>query len=293
MIDSAESPSLEIIREERPRGPFRCIVFDFDGTLSLLRGDWQGLMIPRMVEILAATGTGESQAQLHALVADFVTRLTGQPTMQQMEALCDEVVRRGRPRPDSRAYLEEYLTQLLARTAQRVQAVQSGAATPDAMMVPGARPLVERLARRGLIVAISSGTELLHVRMETAVLGLDAYFGSRIFGPIDNDPRFSKQRVLEQLMTERGLAAGEIACIGDGPAEILAARAVGALALGVASDEIDRSGRINTLKREHLLRAGAHAIVPDYSDLAPILRLLLATDQPPPTPDPRLPTPDS
>ncbi len=275
MTDSAEPAPLDIVRSERPRGPFRCIVFDFDGTLSLLRGDWQGLMIPRMVEVLAATGTGESSDVLHALVADFVTRLTGQPTMLKLVALCDDVARRGQPRPDARDYLDEYLTKLLARTADRVQAVNSGATAADEMLVPGSRLLVERLARRGLLLAISSGTELSHVQSETAVLGLDPYFGPRIFGPIDNDPRFSKQRVLEQLIAERGLRGHEIACIGDGPAEILAARAVGALALGVASDEINRSGRVNALKREHLLRAGADAIVADYSDLAPILRCLL------------------
>jgi hypothetical protein len=59
MSDSAEPSQPEIVRSDHPRGPFRCVVFDFDGTLSLLRGNWQGLMIPRMVEILADTGTGE------------------------------------------------------------------------------------------------------------------------------------------------------------------------------------------------------------------------------------------
>jgi phosphoglycolate phosphatase-like HAD superfamily hydrolase len=142
-------------------------------------------------------------------------------------------------------------------------------------MVPGSRSLVERLARRGLLLVISSGTELDHVRQETAVLGLDPYFGPRIFGPVKNDRSFSKQRVLETLIAERGLAGSEIACIGDGPAEILAAQAVGGLAIGVASDEIERSGRMNPLKRDHLLRAGADVIVPDYRSIAAILRFLL------------------
>jgi len=44
--------------------------------------------------------------------------------------------------------------------------------------------------------------------------------------------------------------------------------------VGVASDEVHRSGRINPLKREHLLRAGADVIVPDYRNLVPLLRLL-------------------
>jgi phosphoglycolate phosphatase-like HAD superfamily hydrolase len=273
MTDTAE-PEPEFVHLDRPRGPFRAIVFDFDGTLSLLRGNWQGLMIPPMVETLAALGTGESRDVLTALVSDFVTRLTGQPTMLQMEALCDEVARRDWPRPNPQAHLDEYLEQLLAQTAERVNAVKSGTRPADDLMVPGSRPLVERLARRGLMLVISSGTELAHVREETAVLGLDPFFGPRIFGPIENDRTFSKQRVLETLIAERGLCGSEIACIGDGPAEILAAKAVGALAIGVASDEIERSGHINALKRDHLLRAGADVIVADYRDIDGILDLL-------------------
>jgi phosphoglycolate phosphatase len=80
---------------------------------------------------------------------------------------------------------------------------------------------------------------------------------------------------LETLMAERGLRGNEIACIGDGPTEILAARAVGALAIGVASDEVERSGQVNALKREHLIRAGADMIVADYRDHEPILRMLV------------------
>ncbi|MEX2173918.1 MAG: HAD family hydrolase, partial [Pirellulaceae bacterium] len=221
MLDTAEKPWLETVCPDHPRGPFRAIVFDFDGTLSLLRGNWQGLMIPPMVEHLAATGTHESRAELEGVVAEFVTRLTGQPTMLQMQAFADEIVRRRGARPDPQLHLAEYLQRLLAQTAGRIDAVKSGRATPDDMLIPGARPLVERRARRGLLLAISSGTELLHVQQETAILGIDPFFGPRIFGPIENDPTFSKQRVLEQLIAERGLKGCEIACIGDGPAEIL------------------------------------------------------------------------
>ena len=142
------------------------------------------------------------------------------------------------------------------------------------MLIPGARPLVEELHRRGLLLVIASGTELDHVRRETLVLQLGTYFGERVFGPLANDPRFSKEAVLRQLIREHGLRGEEIVAIGDGPAEMLAVKAVGGLALGVASDEVAMSGQINRLKRDHLLRAGADAIVPDYRQLDIILRLL-------------------
>lgn len=249
-------------------------MLDFDGTLSLLRGDWQGLMIPPMVEALANTGTRETREQLTAIVEEFVTRLTGQPTIRQMLALCDEVEKRGHPRPDAAVHLADYLERLLSRTRQRIEAVQAGRAAVDSMLVPGSRSLLEQLNRAGWLLTIASGTELAEVRAESVVLQIDRYFGERIYGPVNNDPRFSKELVLRQLVKDHGLRPDEIVAIGDGPAEILAIKAVGGLAVGVASEEVRRDGRVNPLKREHLLRSGADIIIGDYSDLAAVLKIL-------------------
>jgi len=275
MLDTPASRALEIVNPEFPRGPFRCVVFDFDGTLSLLRGDWQGIMVPMMVESLAATGSDESREALTALIEEFVTRLTGQPTMKQIDALQAEVIHRGGQPPDAQAYLGRYLDALLSRTAARTDAIQSGRKTADDFLVRGSRALLDDIHRRGLTMAIASGTELAHVQREAVILGLDRYFGPRIFGPVENDSRFTKEAALRQLMAEYHLQGHEIASLGDGPAEILAIKAVGGLAIGVASDEVYQDGRINPLKRKHLLRAGADVIVPDYHDFSTLLGLLL------------------
>src|SRR4051794_2732685 len=272
---AGEAPAaIELINANYLRGPFRCAVFDFDGTLSLLRGDWQGLMVPMMVDALAATASGESREQLTAIVEEFVTRLTGQPTMQQMLALCDEVEKRGKPRPDPHVYFQRYMDMLLSRTEGRIHDVKSGRATTDQMLVPGARPLADRLHAAGWLLVIASGTELSDVQRESGVLKIDHYFGNRIFGPINNNPQFAKERVLRQLMSEHDLRGDQIASIGDGPAEMLAIKAVGGLAIGVASDEVHQDGRNNHLKREHLLRSGADVIIPDYRELDSVPRLL-------------------
>ena len=274
MSVSAGADWLEIVNSGHPRGPFRCVVFDFDGTLSLLRGNWQGLMVPMMVRELAATRSGETERELTTIVEEYVTRLTGQPTLRQMEALADEVCRRGCPRPDPAVHLARYLNQLLSRTAERIAALMAGRVPIGQMLVPGALPLVEHLAGRDMLLVIASGTLLSDVERESQVLRLDRHFAPRIFGPVANDAAFSKEAVLRQLMREHDLRASEIVAIGDGPAEILAAKAVGGLALGVASDEVAMSGKINRLKREHLLRAGADLIVPDYRQLDALLRVL-------------------
>ncbi len=274
MSSSAGTDWLEVVNTARPRGPFRCAIFDFDGTLSLLRSNWQGLMVPMMVRELAATGSGESERELTDLVEEFVTRLTGQPTMRQMEALADEICRRGSPRPDPAAYLARYLDQLLSRTAQRIADVEAGRVPIEQMLVPGTLPLVEQLAACGMLLVIASGTLLADVERESRVSQLDRHFAPRVFGPVANDAAFSKEAVLRQLMREHGLRGDQIVAIGDGPAEMLAAKAVGGLALGVASDEVAMSGQVNRLKRDHLLRAGADLIVPDYRQLDALLRVL-------------------
>jgi phosphoglycolate phosphatase-like HAD superfamily hydrolase len=274
MIELAAPAPLEVINPSHLRGPFRAAVFDFDGTLSLLRGNWQGLMVPMMVETLAATGGGESREALTAIVEEFVTRLTGQPTMQQMLALADEVEKRGRPRPNPEEHLARYLDRLISRTAGRIESIAQGPAKPDEFLVPGSRPIVERLMSAGWLLAVASGTELSDVERESEILDIDRYFGGRIFGPVNNSPQFSKERTFRRLLAEHGLAAEELVAIGDGPAVILAIKAVGGLALGVASDEVHQDGRVNRLKRDHLIRSGVDVIVPDYRHIAPVLKLL-------------------
>ena len=274
MTVPTEPNSLEIVNSNRPRGPVRCAVFDFDGTLSLVRADWQGLMVPMMVEALAATGTSESTEALTALVADFVTRLTGQPTMRQMEALAAELIRRGSPQPDPQFYLDRFLEKLLSRTAERIAAVQSGQMQREELLIAGSRPLLDALQSQGILLAVASGTELAHVEREARLLGIDHFFTEGIFGPETNSSAFSKEAVMRQLLAKHNLRGNQLIAIGDGPAEILAAKSLGALALGVASDEVHHDGRLNPLKREHLIRAGADIIIPDYQQLPAILDLL-------------------
>jgi hypothetical protein len=86
---------IEILRPDLPRGRFRSVLFDFDGTLSLIREGWPQVMIPMMTAVLRETDTAESDADLAAAVEEFVMRLNGRQTIYQMIQLADEVRRRG------------------------------------------------------------------------------------------------------------------------------------------------------------------------------------------------------
>src|SRR5271169_1597297 len=87
--------SVEVVREVKLDVAPRFALFDFDGTLSLVREGWPDVMIPMMVEELAATGSDESQAKLTALVRNFVMDLNGKQTIYQMIRLAEEIKARG------------------------------------------------------------------------------------------------------------------------------------------------------------------------------------------------------
>src|SRR5262245_20162465 len=94
---------IQIIRPATLSHP-RAVLFDFDGTLSLIRSGWMDVMIPMMVEILADLRTGESEAELTAVVEEFVWRLTGKDTIYQMIGLAEEVQKRSGTTADPVAY---------------------------------------------------------------------------------------------------------------------------------------------------------------------------------------------
>src|SRR5689334_16748336 len=117
----------------------RVVLFDFDGTLSLIRSGWMDVMVPMMVEMLSELKTGETEEQLRSVVEDFVWKLTGQETIYQMIALADAVMARGGKPLEPLAYKRIYLDRLWEKIKARVAELRSGHVAPDKYLMPGAR----------------------------------------------------------------------------------------------------------------------------------------------------------
>lgn len=262
----------EIIRSNRPQPP-RVAVFDFDGTLSLLRRNWQGIMVPQMVETLQAADPQSPPAELQAVVERFVLELTGLPTIVQMRRLADEVQARGGAPRDPHDYLARYQSELLAQSGARVQAIRQNTAAPDEHLVRGARAVLEALAGRGVLLVLCSGTERSDVVAELEVLDLARYFDGRVHCPVNNDPAFTKLAVLERELLAAGYSGADLVALGDGPTEIAAVKKVGGIAIGVATDEVTLAGP-DPRKRQALLAAGADLIIPDFRDPLALLAWL-------------------
>jgi phosphoglycolate phosphatase-like HAD superfamily hydrolase len=264
---------IEVLRPDLPRGRFRSVLFDFDGTLSLVREGWPDVMIPMMVDVLRETGTNESDAQLHAAVEEFVMRLNGRQTIYQMIQLGDEVRRRGGKPLEPLAYKHRYHYLLMERIHGRLAAVESGGARPEEWTVPGSHAFLEQLQRRGLTLYLASGTDLKYVLREAEMLGLVPYFGERIYGALDDYRNFSKQMIIDRILAENDLHGDELLGFGDGFVEIEEVKKVGGVAVAVASDEVRRQG-INAWKRNRLVQAGADIVIPEYRRSKALLRFL-------------------
>jgi phosphoglycolate phosphatase-like HAD superfamily hydrolase len=268
---------IEILSPHLPRGRFRSALFDFDGTLSLIREGWPQVMIPMMVDYLRQTGTRETPAELAAAVEEFVMRLNGRQTIYQMMQLADEVRRRGGQPLDPLAYKHHYHTLLLERIGARLDALEAGAAVPEDWTVPGSHALLAELRRRGLTLYLASGTDLPFVRREAHLLGLDDFFGPHIYGALDEYRNFSKQLVIQQILREHGLRGEELVGFGDGFVEIEEIKRVGGVAVAVASDEVRRRGT-NAWKRDRLVRAGADVVIPEYRRAGRLLAYLFGEE---------------
>jgi phosphoglycolate phosphatase-like HAD superfamily hydrolase len=265
--------TIELLRPDFPRGRFRAVLFDFDGTLSLIRRNWQNVMIPMMVDVLAQTGTHESRDELSAHVEEFVMRLNGRQTIYQMIQLAEEVRARGGEPLEPLAYKHRYHDLLWRQVGQRVDGLKAGKLTPTDWTVPEAHRLLEQLSRRGLSLYLASGTDLKYVRDEAATLALDHYFGTHIYGALDNYQDFSKAMIIERIIREMGVDGEQLLAFGDGFVEIEEVRRAGGVAIGVASEEESRSG-VNAWKRERLVRAGADVIIGDYRCQDRLLEIL-------------------
>jgi phosphoglycolate phosphatase len=284
MIEPTESTSppaeggrvgVEIPNPLPPRPEIGHVLFDFDGTLSLIRQGWPEVMVPMFVEALPRR-PGETDGALTALVLDDIMRLNGKQTIYQMIQLADRILERGGEPREPLWYKHEYLRRLELRIAGRTEGLARGTVPADAFLVHGARALLESLTARGLRLYLASGTDEPAVRREAALLDIDRYFGDQIYGALDDYKNFSKKMVIDRILRDHGIDGRRLLAFGDGYVEIENTKQVGGLAVAVASDEAaNGSGRVDEWKRRRLLGVGADVVIPDYHDALPLLDRLL------------------
>ena len=263
--------SVEVIRP--PGGGFRSALFDFDGTISLLREGWQQVMVPYFVETLSNAAPGGDRREIIDTVTDFVDRLTGKQTIYQCAALADEIRRRGGVPEEPGAYKAEYLRRLMLRISGRHASIKNKTAEPAEFLVAGSVEFLILLKKAGIKAYLASGTDEADVLAEAGLLGIGGFFDGGIFGARDEIKGDAKEGVIRGILRDGKIGGESLVSFGDGFVEIQLTKEAGGYAVAVATDEKKRSG-VDEWKRKRLLSAGADAVVADFSNAEGLAKFL-------------------
>ena len=279
---------IEVINEWEEKLQVTHAIFDHDGTLSTLREGWEEIMAPMMIKaILGERFFDADEALYHKArgrVLDFIDKTTGIQTLIQMQGLVKLVKEFGLvPEEkilDEFGYKEIYNNELLAMVREREAKVSRGELAIEDFTIKNSVLLLEALHNAGVTLYLASGTDHEDVINEAKILGYDHLFEGRIFGAMGDVTKEAKRIVLDRILDEIDHAkTGGLVLFGDGPVEIREARKRGGATVGIASNEVKRHG-LNRKKRARLIKAGADIVIPDFSQLPVLLRLLGVTEYP-------------
>lgn len=273
-----DDTNIEIVTGRRPAARIQHAIFDHDGTISALRQGWEAIMEPMMIAAIlgprAAACDDATHARVTRTVREFIDRTTGIQTLAQMKGLVDLVREFGfvpaSEIRDEHGYKAIYNDALMELVRERQTRVESGELTLVDWEIKNARLLLERLRAAGVTLYLASGTDEADVIREARALGYADLFTGGIFGAVGDLKVEAKRVVLERIITSGAIGGEHLAVFGDGPVEMREGRRRGAFTVGVASDEVRRHG-LDLKKRQRLIRAGADVIVPDFSQLDPLL----------------------
>lgn len=268
-----DATDIEIIVQPAPGLRVTHAIFDHDGTISTLRQGWEDVMEPMMVRAVLGDRYADADETLYARVVrrvrEFIDRTTGIQTLVQMQGLV-RLVREFGAVPekdvlDEHRYKAIYLDALMEVVRDRLARLARGELDVADFTVKGAPEFLRRLAEAGVQLYLASGTDEGDLVREAEALGYAPLFQGRIYGAVGDVTKEAKRIVLDRILADIGPAnVARLAAFGDGPVEIRETRKRSGLAVGVASDEVRRYG-LSMPKRARLIRAGAHLVVPDYS----------------------------
>lgn len=273
---------IEIVNPWTEQLRVKYAIFDHDGTISTLREGWENIMAPMMVK--AVLGKKYHQAdevlyqKVQARVNEYIDKTTGIQTLVQMNGLLDIIREFGcvpeEEMLDEFGYKKIYNDELLLMVKIREDKFRKGELSLEDFTVKNAVLFLQKLHDAGVKLYLASGTDEEDVKKEAQILGYAHLFEGRIYGAVGDVTKEAKKIVLDRILSSIGESSfGKLITFGDGPVEMRETRKREGISIGIASNELKRFG-LNESKRTRLIKAGADVIIPDFSQINPLLRLL-------------------
>jgi rfaE bifunctional protein kinase chain/domain len=264
-----------------PFGQIKHIFFDNDGTISTLRQGWENIMAPFMISAILGEEYENVDKVLYQEVTDrvnnYIDKSTGIQTILQTEALVHMVyefkIVPGEKILNKSGYKKIYNDKLMGIVNKRINKMKNGELEIIDFIVKGALEFLKVLMEKGIKLYLISGTDKEDVINEANKLGYAKFFEGRIYGAVGDISKYSKKMVIEKVINENHLSGPELAVFGDGPVEIRECSKRKGITIGVASDEKKRHG-LNPKKRKRLIESGADIIIPDFSQISELMKIL-------------------
>ncbi|MBK7106996.1 MAG: HAD hydrolase-like protein [Ignavibacteriae bacterium] len=276
-----ENSEIEIIGELPKNLNIQNIILDHDGTISTLREGWETVMHKLMLEEICGEKLKELSTdeynRLSIKCEKFINDTTGIQTIIQMMGLRDIIIEEGiisKSKIKTPAeYKQIYLDNLMLSVDDRIKKFEKGERTIHDFTILGSVEMLKEFNKRNLKLFLASGTDEDSVVAEADSLGYGNLFSGGIRGSKGNEIGDAKKIVINRIVEEGNCKGENLMVIGDGPVEIIEGRKVGAFCIGIASDEVRRHG-MNYKKRTRLIRAGANIIIPDFSQLEQLFKII-------------------
>jgi len=278
-----QKTTIEIITQpgDLKLGKIKNAFFDHDGTISTLRIGWQDVMEKVMIQCILGeqlkTIDQSTFDQVKNRIQDYIDKSTGIQTILQMEVLIEMVEEFGFvPKNeilDKFSYKKIYNDALMKNVQSRTDQLSTDKIKPDNFIIKGAVEFLKALKECGVTLYLASGTDLEDVKTEAKILGYADLFDGGIFGAVGDIKKYSKKLLIKKVMEEKNLQGNELVFFGDGPVEIRECRKKNGISVGIASNEEKRQG-LDFDKREKLIKAGAHFVIPGFSEYGKLIEFL-------------------
>ena len=216
----------------------RLVLFDVDGTLLLARGAGRRALTRALVEVYGTAGTMEHYD------------LRGKTDMAVVHEVLEAA---GVPRAGVAALRERCFEVYARRLADEIG---NGLAVET---LPGVASLIQRLTEAGALLGLLTGNTEAGAHIKLAPTGLRPYFRTGAYGCEDLDRRRLAALAVERAGTvaRQGFRPGDVVVVGDTPHDVDCARAVGAVAVAVATGQV---------AREELLAARPDLLFDSFAD---------------------------
>lgn len=238
----------------------RCVVLDYDGTLTTLRKGWDVILTDyanSKINPYNKPCEGLDQAILH------LTDHAGGTTPKQLMARLVKIMRQKQLVPQDEIQSIEYYAREYAEHFQKMinERVENFASASESYVIDAVRPMLDFISAKETVNYIVTGSCETAVTNELSKLEMLNYF-SGVYGATIEMEGNLKMNAIREIMYKHSVKPCEILIIGDGSTEMKAARDMELPAIGIASDE--HEGGLCQKKRKLLKDLGAHAIIADY-----------------------------